>query len=361
MQHVMNILMIEDSSAEAQLIEEYLHGLSEFRYQLEHRASLTEGLEAIASSQVDAILLDLGLPESSGIETLRKVRQAAGLLPIVVLTSHGDDALALAAVQEGAHDFLVKGETDADRLARSLRYSIERTRGEMALRESEVKLLKLSQERRNLVARLVKAQEDERKRMANDIHDDSIQVMTAVGMRLETLRRHLPNANFTPFNELQEVVRSSIERLRHLIFELVPPSLEDRGLGAALRDQIDGWSWSEREIDVEIRDVFGGEPSIESRTILYRIAQEALANVRKHSGASKVLIELTEDSGGYRLRVVDNGCGFSSTGNSIGHVGLTCMRERAEIAGGGFSLRSAEGDGTTIEAWLPRDMQGLVR
>lgn len=100
-------------------------------------------------------------------------------------------------------------------------------------------LLRTANDRRRLLARLVQAQEEERQRIASDIHDDTIQKMTAVGMRVETLRRRIdePQA-LRSIEQLQETVQLSIGRLRHLMFELRPPSLDREGLAAALRQHL---------------------------------------------------------------------------------------------------------------------------
>src|SRR4029077_12895301 len=103
------------------------------------------------------------------------------------------------------------------------------------------------------------------------------------------------------------------------------------------------------------------EPPESVRVILYRITQEALVNVRKHARASHVEIVLDEGDDGYTVLVRDDGAGFEpalSTDPSLGHIGLTSMRERASLAGGWFRIESAVGEGAIAEAWIPRSMDG---
>jgi signal transduction histidine kinase len=149
------------------------------------------------------------------------------------------------------------------------------------------------------------------------------------------------------------MVRDAIAKLRTLMFELRPPILEEQGLAAALRAHAEQWSADQQ---IVIHDRFAHEPPAEPRLILYRIAQEALANARKHSQADRVVVTLEDREGSFVVHVEDDGRGFSPglvAGRSNGHIGLTSMRERAELAGGGCSIHSLVGGGTTVEFWLP--------
>jgi PAS domain S-box-containing protein len=233
----------------------------------------------------------------------------------------------------------------------------ERRRTERELRDSLERLRATDEQRRALLGHLSRAQEEERKRIAGDIHDDSIQIMAAAGMRLSTLRRRLgDDAAVEDVAAVEHTVRQSIARLRHLMFELRPPSLDRDGLGAALQLYLDAMGRSaEGGPTWHLEDGFLTEPSSETRAMLYRIAQEALTNARKHAKATHVDVALSEESGGYRLTVSDDGAGFTPNESppQPGHLGLTAMRERAEIAGGTFGVVSSPGQGTVVEAWIP--------
>jgi PAS domain S-box-containing protein len=210
------------------------------------------------------------------------------------------------------------------------------------------------EERKRLLSRLVSAQEEERARIAADIHDDPVQKMTAVGLRLSMLRSYLadPGAQ-EQVDRLQEVVTHATERLRGLMFELSPPQLEEDGLASALRLHA-AHSFSSGEFHVEIEDRTSREPASAVDTIAFRIAQEAIANARKHAGAAKAQVELETSRGGLLVRVRDDGVGFEETdGPEPGHLGLTTMRERAETAGGWLKIASVPGRGTAVEFWLP--------
>lgn len=232
----------------------------------------------------------------------------------------------------------------------------ERKAAEEAVRQSEALA-------RRLFVRLLQAQEEERARVAGDIHDDSIQVMTAVGMRLEAMiARRTDESQRAQLAELGGTVTEAIARLRQLLFELRPRILDEEGLSAALATYL-GTLADETGLEVRLEGDLAAEPPRELRLVLYRIAQEALVNVRKHARARSVSVHLADADGGYRLRVVDDGVGFLVEGvrPQPGHLGLSSMRERAEMAGGWFRVESAAGRGTSIELWVPAPVAAATR
>lgn len=214
--------------------------------------------------------------------------------------------------------------------------------------------------RRRLEALLVHAQESERKRIAWDLHDDSIQAMTAVALRLKAFRRRVAqDPDFAAhLDELEKVVREAIGRLRGLLFELRPVVLDREGLVAALRQYLETLEPEGISISLEAR--LRIEPPPETRVLLYRLAQEALMNVRKHARAERVEVTVEERGDGVALRIRDDGAGFSPEHQPVrtGHLGLLAMRERAEVFGGWCRIESAPGSGTTVDVWVPA-MPGL--
>jgi signal transduction histidine kinase len=208
--------------------------------------------------------------------------------------------------------------------------------------------------RRKLVAQLVQAQEDERMRIAGDIHDDPVQKVVAANMRLQLIRRQVQDPDVrASLDKLMESIRASIFSLRHMIFELHPSVLEHGGLAPALREHM---AKLESDLEFELRDDLEEQPSGETRVLLFRIAQEALANVHKHAKATRVDVHLSQDDGGYRVQIRDDGVGFTPPqllSSAPGHLGLSSMRERAELAGGWCKVHSLPDCGTTVEFWLP--------
>jgi signal transduction histidine kinase len=221
------------------------------------------------------------------------------------------------------------------------------------LDESLEELRRVDESRKLLLERLMSAQEDERRRIAGDIHDDSIQVITAAYLRVELIRQALgddPHAE--ALAKLDEALRASIDRLRHMIFELRPAMLDTAGLAATIQEHLDQWTrQSGTTYTLSIR--LEHEPGQLVRTTLYRIAAEALANVRKHARAGHVSVDLAQESSGFLLRVADDGVGIREPAQSD-HFGMSMMSERAAMAGGWCRVETNGPNlGTTVTAWTP--------
>jgi PAS domain S-box-containing protein len=226
---------------------------------------------------------------------------------------------------------------------------------EERLRSSLEEVRRMVAQRRELAQLIETAQEEERRRIAADIHDDPIQVMSAVDMRLQLLLARPDRVDAHEIGELAEELRSAIDRLRNLLFELRPVTLDLEGLTPAIAMYLEhaaketGWSW-------EVIDELDEEPADEARVSFYRIAQEAVTNVRKHANATHVDVRLTSMDSGLLLRVADDGDGFEWPDTTEpGHIGLATVTERAELAGGWCEIRSTPGEGTTVECWMPVD------
>ncbi len=233
----------------------------------------------------------------------------------------------------------------------------DQKRVEDKLRRSLEILRRTMEERRMLVARLEEAQEEERRRIAADIHDDSIQVISAADLRAQALARRIDDPDLhAEALELHDTLREAVERLRHLLFELRPPVLDREGLAAALRQYLDQPSGGPAFEMVVLDERLDAEPPPEVRATLFRIAQEAITNVRKHAGATRLEVQLVSSGGGVLLRVTDDGRGLEVLDVAHpepGHLGVTAMVERAELAGGRCRIEGAPGRGVTVECWLP--------
>jgi PAS domain S-box-containing protein len=218
-------------------------------------------------------------------------------------------------------------------------------------------LRQLDEQRRSLLERVVTSQEEERRQVAGDIHDDAIQSMVAVTLQLQTLGGRLSDARSTELLErLAATATESVGRLRQLVFELRPPLLDEVGLAAAI-DQYARRAGELAGFVVQVHDESAGELPDELRVVAYRIVQEALANVRAHAKAGRVAVRLEEVDSGVLARVSDDGAGFLPglvERRPAGHLGLISMREQATMAGGWCRVASAPGMGTTVELWLPR-------
>jgi signal transduction histidine kinase len=220
------------------------------------------------------------------------------------------------------------------------------------LRQVIIDLREVDQQRRRLLHHVVRAAEDERLRIAHDVHDDPVQKLAAVKMRLEMLAA--ANPQLPEITEAHKTVASTIKSMRRMLFDLSPPILDEEGIGAALEYFLENspisYRWS---VEDELRE----QPSTQTRLILYRAAQEALTNARKHADAANVRVRLQQRDDGVLMEIEDDGVGFEpqKAVAAPGHLGLAAIRERAEMAGGSCVVRSLPGAGTSLQMWLPSD------
>jgi signal transduction histidine kinase len=220
------------------------------------------------------------------------------------------------------------------------------------------------EEREGSLERLIHVEELERRHIARDIHDDTIAAMTAVTFECARLRELLTaDSQIEVADRIARTVEAAADRLRSLVFQLEPQILHDEGLGAAIRVLLDDLR-SVTDIDCRLDDRTGqrGEESAATRTVAFRVAREALANVRMHARAHMVHVAVSPRFRGVNVRISDDGDGFdvaASVASRIGHLGLYSMRERVEEAGGTFGVDSCPGLGTTVSFWIPSTIAGI--
>ena len=238
----------------------------------------------------------------------------------------------------------------------------ERKVAERDLQLTMRELQRLSADRALLLERLVDAQEDERGRIAEAIHDDPLQKLTAVGLRLDALEQHLNGpGGREALERLRGTVGTAIGRLRHLLFELRPRTLDTGGLAEAMGEYLDELA-SEDGIDYRLTNRLVDEPGHQTRLIAYRIVQEALRNVQRHANARHVEVSLSSRDGGLSVSVQDDGQGAAPetvADSPRGHLGIRSMRERAGMAGGWFRIDGRQGAGTRVEFWLPDESPAI--
>jgi signal transduction histidine kinase len=225
------------------------------------------------------------------------------------------------------------------------------------LRESLQALRTVDLQRQRLLSRLVNAEEEERRRVAREILDGPVQNLAAVTNQLKGLHARLwaldANAVGAALDRVEAEASDSLVAMRRLIAELRPVTLDEEGLAAALDQYASGLDVTAQ---ITIDNRLKHEPPGETRLTLYRITQEALVNTRRHAQADNVAILMEEVEGGFLVRIRDDGVGFSPPGrlqSENGHLGLSFMRERAEMAGGRCEVLSLPGKGTMVEIWVP--------
>ena len=207
---------------------------------------------------------------------------------------------------------------------------------------------------RDALRRVVDAQEQERKRLARELHDETGQALTSILLGLKPLEQAAASDDDrAAAASLRELVVSTLQDVRRLAVELRPSALDDFGLAAAVERLAETFR-EQTGMRVDLESNLGDErlpPEVE--TVLYRIVQEALTNVVKHAEASRVSILLTGKDGGVAAVVEDDGHGFDPQATGDAGLGLVGMRERVVLAGGRLQIESAAGAGTTLAAEVP--------
>jgi signal transduction histidine kinase len=211
-------------------------------------------------------------------------------------------------------------------------------------------------ERKRVMQTVLRATEQERLRMAADLHDGPVQELTALRYSLTRARTRVQRGQQDEAEELLADVEvdlaTGIGGLRRLMSELRPAVLDEQGLEAALRNQALAFE-AANGVACEVQSALDGRLAPELETVLYRVTQESLTNIGKHARASRVTVSLAAENGGVRLRIHDDGVGFDPVATrglaGEGHFGLVGMRERVEMIGGQLLVDSVPGEGTTVD------------
>ncbi|HEY2636463.1 MAG TPA: sensor histidine kinase, partial [Solirubrobacteraceae bacterium] len=213
-------------------------------------------------------------------------------------------------------------------------------------------LERLEEERRDAGRAVLRAQEEERARIAQDLHDEVNQALTAVLLRLEASFQDAPAGLRPELAETKRLATQAMEELLQIARRLRPAVLDDHGLLAALHTQVEDFG-EQTGIGAVLRTRGAPLPlSPEQQLVIYRVTQESLSNVAQHSGAERVDVELSF-VGRTTLTITDDGGGFAQVRD--GGLGLSGMRERALLAGGRLSVWSRPGNGTRVELVMGMD------
>jgi PAS domain S-box-containing protein len=221
----------------------------------------------------------------------------------------------------------------------------------------EKKLKNREEELQALGGKLISAQEDERRRISRELHDDMNQRLAVLALNIQSAQKKkgtLPLMDQT-LQKLYDGVSSLSDDVRHLAYQLHPSILDDLGLEVTLRSFVDDFSkWEGIPVTFTATDMTVALPQ-ELASCLYRVAQESMRNVSKHAQATQVDVRLIGVDGGVRLSIQDNGKGFGMKkmkSDKYG-LGLIGMQERVRVVQGTFEVKSAPGQGTEITVWVP--------
>jgi two-component system, NarL family, sensor histidine kinase UhpB len=462
-----HILLVEDNPGDARLVREMLAEAGGGSFAVHWVTSLSEALEHLARGGIDLVLLDLGLPDSLGLDTFLRAYEPASHLPFLVLTGYADEILGATAVRQGAQDYLPKGEVTGSLLHRAIRYAIERKRSETSLaaehqklfslldalpalvylkapdhvirfanrvfrdtfgpwegkrcfevvfgrpepcedcpsfavlktktphqwewttpdgartyqvynypfadtdgsplvltlgtditeRKRTEKILRESEKKLRLLAdQLLTAQEDERKRISSELHDELGHALLTLKLDLRSIEKQLLPGQQALAEEVESIlgyIDEVIKNVRRLYLGLSPGDLEDLGLTDALKSLVDEFSQHNQKIawSIDLDDIDGLFP-LEFQTNIYRIFQEIMTNIGKHAAPNHVSIVIRKNNNAVLFRVADNGRGFNYSNilNGVHNqgMGLIVMEQRVRIMGGSLNVKSQENQGTKI-------------
>jgi signal transduction histidine kinase len=346
------ILLIEDDEDDYRIIEDTLSEIHHVDFSVDWHSDIEEILEKTHHQGYDICLMDYRLGEWTGIDLMKDLIERGFDVPFIILTGYGDYDIDVLAMESGAADYLEKDNIHPSMLERAIRYAIERKRHMNALRISEQRLHVLS-------AKLVDAQEDERKRVAKEIHDGIGSTLVAIKYGLESIharmRQNKPFREGLSIEQIVDYVKDTIDEAQRISSNLRPSILDDMGLSTAVQwicrryKDIYPNIRIERRLEPEEIDV---DPHL--KVVLFRALQEAMNNVVKHSKADTVHLGIMKTDVQLALTVRDNGQGFNPEEeegqNAESGVGLMGMRERIELSGGSLEIWSAKGKGCVIHA-----------
>jgi signal transduction histidine kinase len=358
-----HILMLEDNSADAELTQYALRkgGLSFSLARVESREDYIEQLEEHPPS---LILSDYSLPGFDGRAALEIAMEKCPETPFIFVTGTMGEEVAIETLKSGAIDYVLKSRLSRlmPAVARALREAGERTqhrRAEEQLRESHEQLRALS-------VYLQSVREEERTRIAREVHDELGQALTSCKLDLSWIASRLPT-ELKPLIEkarsLTAHIDSTIQTVRRISSELRPGVLDHLGLVAAIEWQANEFqnrTGIKCEVWARVREPL---PDQELTTTFFRIFQETLTNVVRHAGATQVAVQLKEADGRITLDVKDNGRGIARPDIfSTKSMGLLGMRERATLLGGVFTIGNIpRGKGTRVRVTIPMHLGPQTR
>jgi hypothetical protein len=228
-----------------------------------------------------------------------------------------------------------------------------------------LKLAEKESARQALLSALVKAQEDERARLAHELHDGAGQTLTSLLLRLKSLEKKAPDEKFRlAILNVCDTFSETIETVREISHQLRPVILEELGLETALKSLLHQMATQiglEVDFDYQLPDEMISD---DLEATLYRVVQEALTNITRHARASRIRLQLLADEEALHLYIEDNGVGFDPEQEALrdgrGRFGLLGMQERVEVLGGSFEVFTAPEQGTCITVLVPWILAGIA-
>jgi signal transduction histidine kinase len=366
-------ILIADDNAD---MRQYLARLLAEQYDVETAA---DGKSAIAKARANApdlIVSDVMMPEFDGFQVLQQLRsdEKTRNTPVILLSARAGEESRVEGMQSGADDYLVKpfsarellarvsARLDIARLQRQAEEQLRATQAELEhkVQERTRELYVASQELRELSARILQAQDEERRRLARELHDGVGQLLAAASMEVANLsdgKESLIASGVSSINGLGSLIAQVNQDIRTMSYLLYPPLLDEVGLRSALAEYVHGFGQRSRiQVDLDIpADLKRLDRDLE--LCLFRVVQECLTNIHRHSESKTAAIRITFADGLLTLEVRDQGKGISADRLAEIHakgagVGVRGMRERIRHFSGDLTVNS-DNLGTTVRVIVP--------
>jgi signal transduction histidine kinase len=352
-----NILMVDDQPAKLLSYEAILRDLNE---NLIKASSGREALDCLLKTEIALVLLDVSMPDIDGFELANLIRQHPRYQSIAIIFISGvhlTDVDRIQGYQRGAVDYIsVPVVPELLRAKVSVFAELYRKTRELETVNNDLRTAEESL--RRLTGRLMQIQDGERRRVARDVHDGLGQYLVGVKMGVDQLARRLVNdpQSHESISEISTLLNRAITETRTISHLLHPPLLDEIGLESALSVYADGFAKrSGIAVRVSVASDLGRLDS-DIETALFRVVQECLLNVHRHSNSSTASVSLHRENGLLTLQVRDEGVGMTvsqdSNGMGLG-VGLLGIRERIRQLEGKLEILSGQGKGTMVVATIP--------
>jgi two-component system, sensor histidine kinase and response regulator len=361
-----NILVIDDLALNQELIMVILQ--SKFpNYEVRLAGTGRAGINMALSNLPETILLDINMPGMNGFEVCEELKSdlRTSNIPILLISALGEDtSIRIKGLKAGADAFITK-PFDHSEFEATVNVMLRIKQAEDSLRERNVKLSETLHEiesyqskLKRLNIELGRAEERERKRLADFLHDGIAQTLSITNIKLSTLKQELKEGkHLKTLHDSSEMISSAIRETRTLIYELNLPILSQLGLTQAIKWKLDQIKEHE-QIDVRFSHLYS-EDQFEKdiQVMIYRTINELLTNILKHASASLISLDIMEKDNILSISLADNGVGFEKPleykSRDESGYGLFRLRERLDSVSGKLDIESTRGSGSSVTVQIP--------
>ena len=349
----LRIILVEDSPPDVAMIKHILR--SSGREMSVVHVDSREAFESELHRQPpDLILSDYALPTFDGGRALEIAKEMAPQVPFIFVTGTLGEEVAIDMLKQGATDYVLKNRLT--RLAPAVSRALSETEEKQQRLSAEEKLRRSHDRLRALTGHLQCVREEERTRIAREVHDELGQALTGLKLDVAWLSSRPPGARGMKrkLKSMSGQIDATIHAIRRISTEMRPGVLDNLGLAAAIEWQ--AADFQERthircEVKIEVTEMLWEQ---NFSTACFRVFQETLTNITRHANATYVEVRLAREGGDMVLTVRDNGCGITEKEIAHAHsIGLMGMKERATQVGGEVSFRGVPDQGTTVTMRVP--------